>query len=93
MDVCWLVERAKGGYEWSDTKKNARIHRKLGEPVTHDLSEAHESFLEKPEFVAWNYKPFERSLPKKGEVSFIVEEIDVEAQPPYIRVQYVVAKR
>jgi len=94
MDLTHLVQNESNkGFSWSDTGKSARITRNIGEPRTIDLSTVNPSWLENPIGVAVTRKPYRHGLPKKTEVSFYVLEQDVEANHPYMKVQYVEAKR
>ena len=84
-----------GRYRWSDTRKPASITKRIGNPHTIDLSKEYRG-VENPitAVKCWRNRPFYLTGPPKGtEVSFYVLEQDMAADPPFIKVQYVEARR
>ena len=93
MSLTHLVQQEdRKGFYWSDTNQSARIKRKIGEPVILDLSRVHPNWRQDPIGFAKLSAPHE-VVPRGREVSFYVVEKELEGDKPYIKVQYVEARR
>ena len=94
MKATYIIKK-NGKYSWSDTRKHARIRKRIGEPVSIDLSQIDPSWRNNPSGLATVNKPYRAGLPRGTEVSFYILESEtmLNASRTCIKVQYVEARR
>lgn len=97
MDINYLtiVESYKGRDKlvWSDSGKNARIHRHIPNQGEKRYFNNNPTTLQEAIRIANIYKPLRTGLAKRVEVSFLEPELHLDTEKPYFTVQYVEAKR
>ena len=94
MGLSHLVRQGKQeSFRWSDTGKAARITRNIGEPKTIDMTTVHPDWLQNPEGLIMSGHPCRDGLPKGTEASGYILEQDLTSDKPYLKIQYVEAKR
>ena len=84
------------GWAWADTGKSARISYKIGEPLHWVIPTAHVGLLDKNLGMlldSFQFYDREKGLPKKTEIAYQVLEKHLDADPPYLKIQYFEAKR
>ncbi len=93
MSLSYLLKKGNG-LSWSDTEKSARIRRNLGEPVKKEFGKDDPSEESAVNIARWSTSSaWNANLPKGTEHTFLIEELNLNADPPYFVVQYVEARR